>query len=108
MTFAPGRNRPAPSATVVRVEKRKVVLALPSRREIALNYYGLTPSMSAARGKSKSVRAIRYLFEPMTSALDSPMDRYLPLPLSHPTAHLTPTRVSAFRRIFANGVTATW
>ena len=35
--FAPGRNRPAPSATVVRVEKKKVVVALPSRKEITLD-----------------------------------------------------------------------
>ncbi len=35
--FAPGRNRPAPSATVVRVEKGKVVVALASRKEITLD-----------------------------------------------------------------------
>jgi hypothetical protein len=35
--FAPGRNRPAPSATVVRVEKEKVVVAMASRKEIVLN-----------------------------------------------------------------------
>ena len=37
VTFAPGRNRPAPSATVVRVEKGKVIVALASRKEIVLN-----------------------------------------------------------------------
>ena len=37
MNFAPGRNRPAPSATVVRVEKGKVVLALTSRKEMVLD-----------------------------------------------------------------------
>ena len=37
VTFAPGRNRPAPSATVVRVEKGKVVIALASRKEMLLN-----------------------------------------------------------------------
>ena len=37
MTFLPGRNRPTSSATVVRVEKKKVVVALASRKEIALN-----------------------------------------------------------------------
>ena len=35
--FAPGRNRPAPSATVVRVEKGKVVVALASRKEMVLD-----------------------------------------------------------------------
>jgi hypothetical protein len=37
VTFAPARNRPAPSATVVRVEKGKVVVALASRKEMVLN-----------------------------------------------------------------------
>jgi hypothetical protein len=37
VNFAPGRNRPAPSATVVRVEKGKVVLALTSRKEMVLD-----------------------------------------------------------------------
>jgi hypothetical protein len=37
VTFAPARNRPASSATVVRVEKKKVVVALPSRKEIVLD-----------------------------------------------------------------------
>ena len=37
VTFAPGRNRPASSATVVRVEKKKVVVALASRKEMALD-----------------------------------------------------------------------
>ena len=35
--FAPGRNRPGPSATVVRVENGKVVVALASRKEITLD-----------------------------------------------------------------------
>jgi hypothetical protein len=35
--FAPECNRPAPSATVVRVEKKKVVLALASRKEMVLD-----------------------------------------------------------------------
>ena len=35
--FAPARNRPAPSATVVRVEKGKVVVALASKKEMALD-----------------------------------------------------------------------
>jgi hypothetical protein len=37
VTFAPSSNRPASSATVVRVEKKKVVVALPSRKEITLD-----------------------------------------------------------------------
>jgi len=38
VTFAPARDRPASSATIVRVEKKKVVLALPSsRKEIVLD-----------------------------------------------------------------------
>jgi AAA domain len=37
VTFAPSRNRPAPSATVVRVEKGKVIMVLASRKEIALD-----------------------------------------------------------------------
>ena len=37
MTFVPGRNRPAPSATVVRIEKKKVVVALDSRKEMVLD-----------------------------------------------------------------------
>ena len=37
VTFAPARNRPASSATVVRVEKKKVVVALASRKEIVLD-----------------------------------------------------------------------
>jgi len=37
VTFAPERNRPASSATVVRVEKEKVVVALASRKEIVLD-----------------------------------------------------------------------
>ena len=37
VTFAPGRNRPAPSATVVRVEDGRVIVALASRKEIVLN-----------------------------------------------------------------------
>ena len=36
--FAPGRNRPDPSATVVRVENGKVVVALASRKEIILDF----------------------------------------------------------------------
>ena len=37
ITFAPARNRPSSSATVVRVEEKKVVVTLPSRKEIALD-----------------------------------------------------------------------
>jgi len=37
VTFAPARNRPSSSATVVRVERKKVVVTLPSRKEIALD-----------------------------------------------------------------------
>jgi len=37
VTFVPGRNRPASSATVARVERKKVVLALASRKEIVLD-----------------------------------------------------------------------
>jgi hypothetical protein len=37
VTFARGRNRPASSATVARVEKEKVGVVLPSRKEIALD-----------------------------------------------------------------------
>ena len=37
VTFASQRNRPAPSATVVRVEKKKVVVALASRKEMTLD-----------------------------------------------------------------------
>jgi hypothetical protein len=37
VTFAPERNRPARSATVVRVERKKVVLILASRKEIVLD-----------------------------------------------------------------------
>ena len=39
MTFAPARSRPAPSATVVRVEGKKVVVALASRKEIVLDQF---------------------------------------------------------------------
>jgi len=35
--FGPARDRPAPSATVLRVEKRKVIIALASRKEIVLD-----------------------------------------------------------------------
>jgi hypothetical protein len=55
VTFAPGRNRLAPSATVVRVENGKVIVAVASRKEIALNLRRLTPLMSPARGRSKSL-----------------------------------------------------
>jgi ATP-dependent exoDNAse (exonuclease V) alpha subunit len=37
VTFAPERNRPASSATVARVERKKVVVALASKKEIALD-----------------------------------------------------------------------
>ena len=37
VTFAPASNRPASSATVVRVEKKKVTVALPSRKETTLD-----------------------------------------------------------------------
>ena len=37
VTFAPARNRPASSAIVVRVEKRKVVVALASKKEMVLD-----------------------------------------------------------------------
>jgi conjugative relaxase-like TrwC/TraI family protein len=37
VVFATARNRPASSATVVRVEKKKVVVALPSRKAITLD-----------------------------------------------------------------------
>ena len=37
VTFAPVSNRPASSATVLRVEKRKVTVALPSKKEITLD-----------------------------------------------------------------------
>ena len=37
MTFVPGRNRSASSATVARVERKKVVVALASRKEITLD-----------------------------------------------------------------------
>ena len=37
VTFAPRRDRPAPFATVVRVEKGKVVVALASRKEMVLD-----------------------------------------------------------------------
>jgi hypothetical protein len=38
VTFAPERDRPAPCATVVRVERKKVVVALASRKEILLDF----------------------------------------------------------------------
>jgi len=37
--FAPARERPASSVTVVRVEKKKVVIALPTRKEITLDLH---------------------------------------------------------------------
>jgi hypothetical protein len=37
VTFAPDRNRPAPSAMVVRAERGKVIVVLACRKEIALN-----------------------------------------------------------------------
>ena len=37
VTFAPARNRPAPPATVVRVEGKKVIVAFASRKEIVLD-----------------------------------------------------------------------
>jgi conjugative relaxase-like TrwC/TraI family protein len=37
VTFAPARNRPAPFATVVRVEKKRVIVALASREETVLD-----------------------------------------------------------------------
>ena len=39
VTFTPERDRPAPSGTVVRVEKKKVVVGLASRKEMVLNLY---------------------------------------------------------------------
>jgi AAA domain len=48
MTFAPARNRPAPSATVLRVEKGKVVTVLASRKEMVLNL-GRPDSFDVAR-----------------------------------------------------------
>ena len=37
VTFAPARNRPGPSAIVVRIEKKKVVVTLASRKEMVLD-----------------------------------------------------------------------
>jgi hypothetical protein len=37
VAFVPKRNRPAPSATVARVEKEKVVVALAASKEIVLD-----------------------------------------------------------------------
>jgi hypothetical protein len=77
VTFAPGRNRPAPSATVVRVEKRKVVLALPSRREIALNL--LRPD-SFDVGRSRQIEVSpgdKILIRANDKRLGLTMDRYL-------------------------------
>jgi hypothetical protein len=36
VTFVPERNRPAPSGTVARGERKKVVVALASREEMVL------------------------------------------------------------------------
>jgi hypothetical protein len=45
VTFAAERNRPAPSATVVRVERKKVVVALATRKEIVLDLCFTTDSL---------------------------------------------------------------
>ena len=54
VTFAPARNRHIPSATVVRVEKGKVVVVLPSRKEIALDLRG-ADSFDVARSRQIEV-----------------------------------------------------
>jgi hypothetical protein len=55
VTFAPRQNRPASSATAVRVEKKKVVVTLPSRKEIVLDLRRRDSFDVATRGKSTSV-----------------------------------------------------
>jgi ATP-dependent exoDNAse (exonuclease V) alpha subunit len=76
VTFVPGRNRPASSATVARVERKKVVVALAPRKEIVLDCAALIRSMSLVLGRSKLLRATRYLSVPMTSGLVSLTDSY--------------------------------
>jgi hypothetical protein len=54
VTFAPERDRPAPSATVVRVERKKVVVALASRKEVVLDLCG-PDSFDVARSRQIEV-----------------------------------------------------
>jgi hypothetical protein len=50
MTFAPSSNRLASYATVVQVEKKKVVVALPSRKEVTLDL-GRADSFDVTRSR---------------------------------------------------------
>ena len=63
VTFAPARNRPAPSGTVVRIEKKKVVVALASRKEMVLDLRRPDPfDVASARqilGSGTSLRRTR-------------------------------------------------
>jgi hypothetical protein len=60
VTFAPQRDRPAPFATVVRVEKGKLVMALLVGKKWFWICAAPTPLMSPARGKSKLVQVTKY------------------------------------------------
>ena len=75
VTFAPARNRPASSATVMRVEKEKVVVALPSRKEITLDLSRADLFDVAVRGRLKSLRVTGSSFVQMTNDSVSSMDR---------------------------------
>jgi hypothetical protein len=55
VTFAPQRDRPAPSATVVRVDRKKVIVALLLGKKSSWICVVPIPSMSRASAKSKWV-----------------------------------------------------
>ena len=107
VTFAPGRNRPAPSATVVRVEKGKVVVALASRKEIVLDLRR-PDSFDVARPRQIEVSpGDKILIRANDKRLGLTNGQVLTISSIAPDGAFQTKEGSTFRQIFGNGAMVT-
>ena len=106
VTFAPARSRPAPSATVVRVEKKKVVVALASRKEMVLDLRRPDSFDLASARQIEVTPGDKVLIRANDKRLGLTNGQVLTISNIAPYGALE-RKASAFRRIFGNGATAT-
>ena len=107
VTFAPASNRPASSATVVHVDKKKVVVALPSRKEITLNLRS-ADSFDVARSRRIEVApGDKLLVRANDKRLGLINGRCYDFGPSRWMAHSRLKRAFVFPLSFGNGVTGT-
>jgi len=107
VSFAPQRKRSAPFAIVVRVEKKKVVMALASRKEIALDLRR-PDSFDVARPRQIEISpGEKILIRANDRRLGLTNEQVLTIASIAPDAHFKPRRVCVFRQIIGDGATVT-